>query len=169
MWRLHNLGWRCQVVPLVWEKRSLLNGIRHGAADSSCIKYYNILGNHVWFCQSGAIKTTSLTRMMTWGNRSIGGKAYRQALGQSWARASCPFEKNVGQWELSSEAKRLTSALPKISQIIWTIWGWILHSPGDTLPQDSMSAPWFSLPGMWTAPSEHRLHCAHNRKLLVIL
>ncbi len=52
------------------------------------------------------------------------------------------FVKKIGQWELSSEAKRSTRALPQTYQIFWTVTGWSIHSP-ETLFLDNMSVPWF--------------------------
>ncbi len=77
----------------------------------------------VGFLQSGAIRIglccCSLTSLSTCGSKATGGKAYNARLGHSWARASVLFVKKIGQWELSSEAKRSTralSTLPKLSE-----------------------------------------------------
>ncbi len=55
-------------------------------------------------------------------------------------------------------------AVPKISHISWTTCGWRVHSSEKTLLRDSMSAPWFSLPGTCIALSERRLCCAHSKR-----
>ncbi len=113
-------------MPLAWKRRSFLNGIDQGDANSRWINTVN----HIWLLLSGATKRTehptSLTSLITWGSRAIEGKAYRWELGHLWARASRSFEKYIGQWELSSEAKRFTSALPKTD--LWTTWGCSLFS-----------------------------------------
>lgn len=116
--RLHNSGWVRQNVPFTWERRSNLCRINEVAADRSC----TIPGNHDWFCRSGATRRTEhlsyLNWLMTWGSTAIKGKAYRCTLGHSWASMSCSFEKNIGQWDLSSEVKKSTSTFPKTLQII---------------------------------------------------
>ncbi len=151
-------------MPFACEMRSFLSAIGQRAVDDSWINS----GNHTWFLQSGATRRTehltSLTRLMTWGSRAIGGKVYRRAMGQSWARASRCLENRLGSRSCLLSTERSSSALPKTDQIIWTIWGYSFHSPGDTLSLDSRSAPWFSLPGTWTTLSERRLPCAHNRR-----
>ncbi len=75
------------------------------------------------------------------------------------------FVKKIGHWELSSEAKRSTRALPKTSQIFWTASGWSVHSPEETLFLDNMCAPWFIFPSTCIAFSERRLFWAHTRRL----
>ncbi len=68
---------------------------------------------------------------------------------------------------LGMEAKRSTSALPKIFQIFWTTCGWSIHSctlVSRTLLRDNISAPWFSLPSRCAAFSERRLSWAHSRR-----
>ncbi len=74
---------------------------------------------------------------------------------------SCSLGETVGKWELSSEVKSSISAISKISQTIWTVWGRRLHSPGNTLDQYRMFAPWFRLPCTCTTLKESRLHWAH--------
>ncbi len=71
--------------------------------------------------------------------------------------------KNIGQWELSLEAKRSTRALPKTFHIFWTASGWSIHSSEETLFLNNMSASWFILPGTCVAFSERKLFWAHTR------
>ncbi len=71
--------------------------------------------------------------------------------------------KNIGQWELSLEAKRSTWALPKTFHIFWTASGWSIHSSEETLLLNNMSASWFILPGTCVAFSERKLFWAHTR------
>ncbi len=52
---------------------------------------------------------------------------------------------------MSFETKRTTSALPKISLILWTVCGCHILSSEGTLRRDSMPAPWFNTPGTMNA------------------
>ncbi len=49
---LHSCGWECQIMLFACERRFILCGIGHGAAESSWINS----GNHVWILQSGATR-----------------------------------------------------------------------------------------------------------------
>ncbi len=148
--RAHNSGCGCHIVPFAWERRSRLKGIGHGAAPTPTVgsSRGGLLG-----------LACAVVPWLTWV------PALAERLGEnSWARASVLLVKKIGQWELSLEVNRSTRALPKISQILWIVSRWSVHSSEETLFLDHMSAPWFILPSTCVAFSERRLFWAHTRR-----
>ncbi len=133
-----------------WERRSCLKGIGHGAAPTPT----------VGSSRGGLLELAcAVVPWLAWV------PALAERLGEnSWARASVLLVKKIGQWELSLEANRSTRALPKISQILWIVSRWSVHSSEETLFLDHMSAPWFILPGTCVTFSERRLFWAHTRR-----
>ncbi len=148
--RAHNSGRGCHIVPFAWERRSRLKGIGHGDAPTPTVgsSRGGLLG-----------LACAVVPWLTWV------PALAERLGEnSWARASVLLVKKIGQWELSLEVNRSTRALPKISQILWIVSRWSVHSSEETLFLDHMSAPWFILPSTCVAFSVRRLFWAHTRR-----
>ncbi len=139
---LHSSGWRWNIKPPAWDRRSLLTGSSRGGPSRRDIKS----GNHTLPGHRGAMRSSGTrswrTHSRTPRSRAIRGNVYRQSLchvctiASSPRGAGCVSENQSGQWDVSRDANR-NSCL----HISSTTSGWSLHSPGLSPCLDRMSAP----------------------------
>ncbi len=112
----HSSGWRWNIEPPAWDRRSPLTGSSRGGLSRRNIKS----GNHTLPGHRGAMRSSGTrsrrTLSRTPRSRAIGGNVYRQSLGHvctiasSQRGAGCVSENQSGQWDVSQDANRSTRA-----------------------------------------------------------